>query len=310
MSRLIFLVSLLAACPRGDDTPDGPDVATVELAGQCDVAADWGGFTVVSHPEDVGVQGNVADGVVPVAVLEEVATEGDCRMLRRNNPFCDPACEAGFTCDFDGTCIPYPKNQDLGIVTVTGLANDVSMEPVFPGNTYFDTSLPDPPYTPSELVTLDAPGTPWGDITLYGVGLEVPSVTGDEWSIESGVDLVVQWSAPTTEVVRSKVFVTVNIDQHGTSPSQLRCLFDDDGDGTVPSSMIDELVSRGVTGFPSGLLERRTADSAPLGDDGCMDLLVAAPIEVDVDVVGFTPCVSDNECPEPLECNEELQICE
>ena len=72
---------------------------------------------------------------------------------------------------------------------------------------------------------------------------------------------------------------------------------------------MQHLVDAGVTGFPSGSLERRTADRAEAGA-GCLDLAVSIPLDVPVDVVGYTPCVSDEDCPEGMECNEELQICE
>jgi hypothetical protein len=37
---------------------------------------------------------------------------------------------------------------------------------------------------------------------------------------------------------------------------------------------------------------------------------VSSSVSVDVDVIGYTPCVSDADCPDGQDCNEELQICE
>ena len=64
--------------------------------------------------------GSVADAVVPLNVLEQVGEDGDCTLLRRNNPFCDPGCAAGETCDFDGNCLPFPVNRDVGVTLVAG----------------------------------------------------------------------------------------------------------------------------------------------------------------------------------------------
>ena len=258
-----------------------------------------------------GIDGAVADGVVPQSVLEELNAVDDCRLLRRNNPFCDPPCDAGETCDWDGECIDYPVKQDLGTVTITGLSQAVSMDPVFPGNTYFDTSLSDPPWTSSELVTISMPGGAYGPLELHGVGVDPLTVLDTEgWEVQEGQDLIVHWEAPTAAVVRSEVGLVISVDQHGTTPGTLYCTFEDDGEGTVPAAIVDGLINSGVTGFPSGSLERRTVDSVGLSDGGCMDLRLSAPAEIEVDVIGYTPCVSDADCPDDLDCNEELQICQ
>src|SRR5436190_4410364 len=103
----------------GDDSDTSAEIdpATVPLAGECAMADDYGGFAVIADGKDGWVEGKVADGVVPVSVLETIADDGDCQLLRRNNPFCDPGCAAGETCNFDGECVPYPADQDLGTVT-------------------------------------------------------------------------------------------------------------------------------------------------------------------------------------------------
>ena len=317
---------LLGACNDADDkgpgdssTPDDStptddssptlDPATVPLAGTCAMDVDYGGFVIQASADESSITGAVADGVVPISVLEEIAAEGDCRLLRRNNPYCDPACDPGETCDFDGTCITYPSNQDLGTVTVTGLNQASTMEPVFPGNTSYDTSLTHPVMEGGELVTLQMPDGVYGPLELHGVGIEAVDMTGVIWSVADGQDLAITWPAPTASVVRSEVEIRISIDQHGITPSALYCTFADDGTGTVPASIITTLLSAGVTGFPTGLLERRTADKGAAGA-GCMDLIVSAPRTVEVDVVGYTPCVADEDCPEGQDCNEELQICE
>lgn len=309
----LALLSLIACT---DDTTTGADSglllldpATVPLAGACPLDSDFGGFHVLSAESGSAVDGDVSDGVVPQSVLEEVQRVDDCFVLRRNNPHCEPACAAGETCDFEGECLPYPAKQDLGTVTVAGLVIDVVMEPVFPGNTYYDTTVPTPPFDPGQLIALDMPGGVYGPLTLYGVGVE-PLVSGDSlWTIETGNDMTVHWDAPTGDTVRSEIGLSVNVDQHGTSPGAVYCTFEDDGEGTVPAVMIDFLVEAGVTGFPSGALERRTQDHGDAGS-GCMDFTVVAPVTVDVDVVGFTPCIDTTDCPDGEECNLALQVCE
>ena len=292
-----------------DDTGTAPDPATVALHGACATEDDYGGIAVTADPSDPSVYGSVADGVVPGLVLEEIAQEGDCALWGRNYPYCEPSCAPGTWSDFDGNCVPYPANQDLGTIDIWGLATTVQMEPVFPGNTYYDTELAVPPYVAGGLLTLDMPGGVYGPITLYGVGVEALVTPGTTWVLDAGAPLTLSWTAPAGPVIRSEIAVQISIDQHGVSPSSLRCVFVDDGEGTVPGSITAALVEVGVTGFPTASIERRTADLAAAGA-GCLDFTVSAPGTAAIDVVGHTPCVSDKECPEGQDCNEELQTCE
>jgi hypothetical protein len=322
----IALAFLFLACssskdPAGDDSspsetgddsdePTVIDPATVPLAGECAMADDYGGFAVIADGKEGWVDGKVADGVVPSSVRETIASDGECMVLRRNNPFCDPACTAGQTCNFDGECVPYPANQDLGTVTLSGLVEPVVMEPVFPGYTYFDTKLPPEPYTSGTLITLSAPDAPGGPLELHGVGVSALEPTDESWTFQSGKPLTVRWAPPTGDVVRSEVALSITIDLHGATPSVLRCIFEDDGEATVGGKILEALVGAGVTGFPFGTLDRRTVDHGAVAPDGCADFTVSSPRNVPVDVIGYTPCITTTDCPKGQTCNKEFQICE
>lgn len=296
--------------PVDTQTEEAPDPETVALAGACPLDEAWGGFSVQASedPNNNGIDGKVSDSIWPWSELEEIASDGDCKLLRRNLPFCTPSCDVGTTCDFDGQCVPEPSNQDLGTVTVKGLVQEVSMEAAI-GNTYYDTSLPYPMYTAGDLVTLKNSGGTYGAQTLYGVAVEPLSLDAVEWFITKGEPLEITWDAPTAAVSRSVIDLRINMDVHGASPASLYCTFEDDGAATVSGALTKTLVEAGVTGFPSGALERHTTDSVDL-DPGCMALRVLSPVIMAVDVDGFTPCFTDEECPEGLSCNKELQVCE
>ncbi len=296
----------------GDDSagPTVVDPATVPLGGECPMADDYGGFVVASDGDAGWVAGSVADGVVPASVLEAIETEGECQLLRRNNPFCDPSCAAGQTCDFDGNCVPYPANQDLGTVTLTGLSKALVIEPVFPGYTYFHTKLPPEPFTSGALVTLSVPDAPGGALALHGVGVSALEPTDATWTFQSGEALTVHWAPPVGDVIRSHVMLSMSIDQHGATPSVLRCTFDDDGEATVGGTILEALVGAGVTGFPNGTLDRRTVDHGTIAGKGCADFAVSSSRNVPVDVIGYTPCVTTDDCPKGQTCDKEFQICE
>ena len=290
-----------------DDDDDG-DPATIPLAGPCDLTDRRGGFVIEAYEEYSIVDGTVEDGTVPISVLEEVLTEGGCRLMKRNNPFCDPPCDADETCDHDGQCVPYPAPVDLDTVTVNGLSELVSMDPVMPGYSYFDTSMPHPAFEPMSLVTLKTGGGGLDTFTLHGVGVHQLAVDGDSWVVEEGQPLAVSWPQPGAES-RSTVDLRLNIDQHGLSPVTVWCEFEDTGAGEVPAAVVDGLFAFGVSGFPNGALSRRTADSVSVGG-GCVDLSVASPRAVDVDVAGYIPCDDEEDCPDELDCNETTGLCE
>jgi len=288
--------------------PEG-DPAAVELSGPCPMDSDLGGFVVEAYEEYSIVDGSISNGIVPITVLQVMGTYGDCQVLRRNNPYCDPLCESGFTCDFDGSCIPYPEEQDLGIVSIAGLLQDVIMEPLEPGYSYFDTTLPNPAFLPGALLEFRMPDGVYGPVVLHGVGVDPLVAVEETWTLVEGQDLSIYWEPPTAKVQRSSIDLSVNIDQHGNTPATVVCTFDDDGEGILSGEAIAQMYSLGVSGFPSGSLSRRTADSA-LIDGGCMDFSVGAPRTVAVDVDGFTPCFDDSDCPDGQTCNQKLQICE
>ncbi len=292
------------------ETLTGTSAGAPTLDGACSLAERYGGFSAAVY-QDLGysyVEGSVTDGVVPIDVREEVIAEGECRLMRRNVPYCHPACGAEETCNQDGYCIDYPVEQDLGSVTVTGLLDAVSMDPISPGYSYFDTGLSHPAFETGAVIELTTGAGAYDPVTLQGVGVELLQLTSSQVELQEGADLPLVWTPPSGAVI-GHVRLDLNIDQHGSTPINVWCEFEDDGAGTVSALLIDELMGAGVTGFPSATLTRRTMDRAAVGD-GCMDLAVATPRTLEVDVLGYTPCISDADCPEGQSCNEALQVCE
>jgi len=286
------------------------DPATVTLRGECPLETKWGEFVVANFDFYSIVDGSVSNGVVPVTILENVGEDGTCKLLKRNNPFCDPACEASETCDFDGSCIPFPEGQELGEVTVGGLLKDVCMDAVVPGYTYFDTDLPFPAFTTGELIELrTGDGGAFPAVEMHGIGVEDLTLSEPEWVLFESQDLVFNWTPPTAPVVRSQIHVQLNIDQHGLTPIQMFCEFEDDGQAALPDSLITQLINFGVTGFPNATVTRRTIDSVDMGG-GCVEFVVKSPIQPDIRVDGFIPCVSDYDCPTGQTCDTLIQICE
>lgn len=296
-----------------DGASDGADGTTtdepVSLDGACPQESRWGRFTVDSNEDYAAVSGQVADGVVPTAVLTNLVTAGDCTIWRRENPFCDPGCDPGFTCSLDLECVPYPENQDLGTVGIAGLSSAVSMEPVVPGYSYFDTSLDNPPWTAGDALTVRTGGGAFDPAVASGVAPEPLDLETVEWVLAPGEPFTVEWGAAGSDA-STEVVLDLRIDLHGLTPSSLQCVFADTGEGVVTAETLDELIDAGLTGFPEGSLKRRTIDHALVGDGGCFDFVASSSRRARVDIEGYTPCRRDDDCPDGQECNEALERCE
>jgi hypothetical protein len=318
MRAALFL--LLVACPTTSDTGSSLDTVdsgggtvdgdpdTIPLNGVCPLETRWGGFKVEANVDYSAVDGYISNGIVPGNVMEEALAEGDCRLMKRNNPYCNPICEAGETCDFDGTCLPYPENQDLGTVTIEGLRNAVSMEPSASGKKYFYTQLDTLAFDAGALIRLQTAGGAYAPLTLNGVGVAPLAPASLDWQIAEGENLEMAWDVPAAGS-RGEVFLSLNVDQHGLTPLFLECVFEDDGAATVPSSVIDALLGAGITGYPSGKIQRRTADKVQLGA-GCADFIVDYTWATDsVTVAGHTPCKGNDDCPDGQTCDLANETC-
>jgi hypothetical protein len=333
------LLCLLAGC--GDDTGDGgagasgggatggsgamggsgatggsggdDDAGTAEYAySACPKAERVGGFKVSSFEANAAmpkpyssVVGEVKDGVVPANVPDPVTTLGSCTLVRGRNLACAPECEVGTTCDPDGTCIPEPRNQDVGTVTINGLKDAVSMEARAVSLNYDAAGTHQ--FDEGAAITLSATGGTLSPFDLVAEGVGLLALAGDPVTIPSATPVTVSWTPP-AQPGRSHVLATLNIALHGGDPVRIECDAPDTGTLEIPAALIDELLSYAFSGFPRLDLVRQTAGSVDL-DVGCVDLTVAAHATVDVEIDGFTSCNDELPCPMGQVCTVDL-FCE
>ena len=62
-------------------------------------------------PGYTAVQGSVKDGVSPGNVWQEVAKEGDCRVVAGPTLVCSTPCAVGMECAGNNKCVPEPTSQ-------------------------------------------------------------------------------------------------------------------------------------------------------------------------------------------------------
>lgn len=325
-NRLIFaaLIALAGACKVGESGDDatasgtgdddggteptgggGSETGDTALAGACASKDRVGGFELLMEADYTAFSGSVADGVVPITVLEPVGEGGGCTMLRRNNPFCDPPCQPGTTCDFDGTCIAYPSNHDVGSVDITGLVQAVEVTPVMPTYDYFANDLMHPAFTPGAAIGLSAAGGDYAAFTLRGEGVAMIEPTSESLELHNDQPLTVTW-AP--EDGAATVRVELSIDQHGNTPVRLVCESPDVGTLTIPAELVSQLVAFGISGFPSVQYYRETVDSIAL-EPGCVDFAVRSHRQTQLAVAGHIPCNKPDDCPDGKICDLMNQTC-
>ena len=309
-SRLpVALTCLFASLPMvacGESSDDeGGEVVAGELDGACPLDERVGLFSVVHEVDYSAVDGEINEAILPTAIVEETIAEGGCRLLAPINSFCDPACGAGEVCDPGGSCIAYPGRLETGVVTLAGLEVEVVMNPRA-DKRYFETTLPHPVFSPGKAIRLTSSGGEVGPLDLAGRGFAPLELLETTWTAQPGQPLVVHWVPEAGG--EASFHMTINVDQHGTSPATLVCEGPDSGSLEVPAAIIDALLEAGVSGFPVGHAYRRTVDSA-LVEVGCVEFQVRSHQSAQLEVVGHTPCTSDAECPEGLACDLANQTC-
>ncbi len=270
------------ASEEEDDTSSDTGSTGIELNGACPAEAYLGGLEVSVATDYSTIGGAIADGVTPASIPLREEEEGDCALWVKQNPNCVPSCEPGSTCDFNGTCIPYPVQQDAGEITFRGLSEPITLEPLSPTNSYSRVDIAHPAFEPGDPIEMSTTDGYFGELKLHGFGVD-PLVDPElKWVVESGEPLRITWAAPTTEN-RSRIYLSLNIDQHGNSPLTLSCEAPDTGEVTISSALVDALIHSGVSGKPSGRITRRTVDSVVV-DDGCIEFRVSSSLKADVEL--------------------------
>jgi hypothetical protein len=274
-----------AGADGGTDTDTDVDTDIPDhdagLAGPCPAEDKVGWFSVEHRSIYSAITGEVSDGVVPATIPQSQESEGDCILLQRINPVCDPPCESGFTCDYDGECIPYPSKLNVGAVVVEGLITDVVITPNGQ-NDYSFTDLPSdgPPFEDGAEITLGAAGNETEAFALDGFGVEALEMPDDEWVMIDGESLDISWTPSDGE---GHILASFNVDQHGNSPVTMFCELDDTGSATIPAGLISLLIEYGVSGFARGDLFRRTIDSTYI-EVGCVQFEVFSHAEATLSV--------------------------
>jgi hypothetical protein len=301
-------VDVLASLLRDDG-----GVAAVDLPyAPCPRETLAGQFVIELAADYTRVGGKVSDGVLPTRVPVERAREGECRLVEVVPSQCTPACPAATEiCDASQTCVPLPQARDVGVVGVAGLAVPLTMRPNGVTGAYSNPAqpaLPHPGFAPGADLRLATSGGDYAPFLLRGWGVSVLSLDPGPIVVEAGAPATVAWSAPAL-AGPARVNVSLNVNHHGSSNAWVECDFADTGSAQIPAALIDALMEKGRSGFPTLSATRRSATSISI-EPGCAELLVASEVTSSVQVDGIVSCNTSMECPTGQTCLPVERFCQ
>jgi hypothetical protein len=294
----VFCMALVWACSSENDPKNGQINAqnagtgggaagnsntSPTLRGSCDSSKRLGDFEIVVGAKSSYITGKVKNGVVPSTIETEVAHSGQCKLMRQNKTFCDPACAINLVCDTNGQCIAEPASQSVGTVSVTGLAQAVEIPATAPAYSYDKTSLPALVAEPGASIQLTATGGDMSGFQLYGKGVKPLVISDSVWNITAGQATTIRWEPDS--VSGATIMARFSLDQHGTTPIEMECEVEDTGSLVISAEQIKTLMDLGTTVPSKGKIERHTVDSIQT-DKGCIELTVYSLNSVEVK---FTP---------------------
>jgi hypothetical protein len=247
--------------------------------------------------------GKFQDGLQPPPVpLELSRREGDCSLLVPILPSCIPGCPSSALCTLDDVCTPFPNAVSVGTIHVEGLGDaPFSMEAKTNAFAYqAPSTLPNPPCEEGADVraTTDS-------LTLESACVAQLELTLDATpEVRAGQGLSMTWVAAGIPDI-SRVHLVLDVAHHGGKRGEIVCDVADTGSFEIPASLVTELVSLGLAGFPTIVVTR--VSGAPGTVEADVALTITSPVERLVNT-GVTSCTDDTDCPAGTTCRVEL-IC-
>jgi len=265
--------------------------------------------TSSATPARTSFLGLVSDGAKPSpnSWVEEQSA-GGCKLYTPVSPLCEPSCGSLAACVSDNMCVPYPKSQSVGTITLKGVgAAPVEMTPVGSSNNYqpkAGTALPYPPCAESDTLTLSVEGG-----MFEGFELQTKCIAPLEFQgpikLEKATPLKLSWQAPGDPTL-ARIEMRLNISHHGGSRGEIRCDVEDSGTLELPATMVDRLVELGVAGFPTIVLTRVSSGGAVSSGPENVAFLVQQYVERAVEIEGLVSCNDMQLCPEGQTCQADL----
>lgn len=301
-----------SACNSSGDSPDefdwSPPAATLSSYEPCSAERRVGVFAIELGDGFTSVRGQVYDAVTPRDVPVLVASEGECQLFTAATLTCNPGCAAASeVCAPGNLCQPRPEPHDLGQVTVRGLRVPLRMQANAVTKAYTNPAsagLPHPGFEPGVSLELATGGGDYEPLALLGWGVTELQGVPEQLPVSAGQAVELSW-VPPDSAGPARVHLNLNVNHHGSSNNWIECDVADLGAAQIPAALIDSLLERGRSGYPTLTVTRRSVSSA-LIEPGCVELQVASGTVSDVLLEGLQSCSSAEDCHPGQRCLPEF----
>jgi len=274
----------------------------------CAAGQRVGSFSIELAEQFTSVGGKVFDAVAPRDVPLEVASEGACKLFAAPVLQCNPPCDAtSQVCAEGNECRSQPAARDLGKVTIRGLLVPLDLQPNLVTKAYTNpasTRLPHPGFEPGAPLRLSSSGGDYTPIDLRGWGVTLLEGVTNPIRVRVGQAVTLSWQAP-ADAGPARVHLNLNVNHHGSTSSWLECDVPDTGSATIPVALVDALLARGQSGFPTLTVTRRSVSSTVI-EPGCVELLVSSESTSDVELDDFQSCGGPDDCAPGQACGPEF----
>lgn len=298
-----------------DDNGDGNPVDTDPPVNND--AESYGALQIILRGKDstASFLGRMYDGpVIPEKTWEVVREEGDCKLLKPYNPFCEVPCKSGYKCVEDDSCRMEPTAISVGTLTMSGLITSKGTDPFTMDHlNYFyqlsGISLLYPPFNEGDTITLSASGSEDSPaFTLKACGFKpLTMLTGSQIPCGDGEGIDLSWEPPTHDI-GTRIHIVIDITYHGGTKAMIEAYTDDDGSFSVSGEMMDALKDFGITGFPRVDITRITTSTDTTARAKFTMESTITPIGLVIP--GINQCNGDDDCGEGQHCNTTNRLCE
>ena len=248
--------------------------------------------------------GKLYDGPIFSNAWDTIMAAGECMLVKPKNAVCND-CGSGFVCVDDNDCQPEPDTITAGTIHIQGITNrggsdNFTVDPINGNYQPIGDSRPVwPGFAEGNIVTLTAAGSD----SCQGFTLSAETISpiekfDDTISLNPGEPVDLEWVAAAGPA-NSRIYVSIDISYHGGTKARIEADCEDDGQLSIPASMIDSLMSFGISGHPKLEITRRaTGRNATTG----VTLVFESYSVVWLKIPGVVSCI-EGQCPEGMECN-------
>jgi len=150
-------------------------------------------------------------------------------------------------------------------------------------------------------IRLQASGGDYEPFELRGRGINYLEISDDATVVEQGQPIELSWPLLSVDLP-TRIRVEISLNNHGPGiETWIACEIEDTGFLVISEILVDALFEAGISGWPSVVFWRQTADATDISL-GCVQLLVVTREARDLEFADEISCWGDWECPPGQYC--------